>query len=263
MKTTLFYFSATGNSLRIARDLAVELGDAQVIAIPKAITEQEIIVDADRIGIVYPVYAWGMPSIVTRFIEKLKANSGAYIFAIANFGGMAGGALKQTADQLALKGIGLSAGFGIQMPGNYAPLYGAIPEERQKKMFQKEQEKIKHIAQVVKEGNVSRVETSFFLINLIFSNIIYKIFTSKLAMMDTSFWADENCNSCGICKKVCPVGNIEIVEGKPVWLHKCEQCVACLQWCPKEAIQFKKSTIGRKRYRHPTVTVDDFLLCKK
>jgi Pyruvate/2-oxoacid:ferredoxin oxidoreductase delta subunit len=31
-------------------------------------------------------------------------------------------------------------------------------------------------------------------------------------------------------------GNIKIADGKPLFLHKCEQCMACIQWCPKSAI---------------------------
>jgi MinD superfamily P-loop ATPase len=33
--------------------------------------------------------------------------------------------------------------------------------------------------------------------------------------------------------------------------------MACLQWCPVEAIQYGKKTIGRKRYHHPSIAVAD------
>jgi len=260
MKTLIFYFSATGNSLKVARDLANKLEDAQIISISQAISDDCIYPDAQCIGIVYPVYMWGMPLLVADFIERLNTNKGAYIFSIATFGGMSGSALKYTGKKLSLKGMELSAGFLVQMPGNYTPLYGAIPEEKQKEMFKKAEEKIKLIAEIVKEKKKSQIEASFFMANWIFSSTLYKIFAPKIPMMDGSFWIDEKCNSCGICAKVCPVGNIEIVDGKPVWLHKCEQCLACLQWCPQEAIQFKKSTVGRKRYCHPEAKVEDFML---
>ena len=34
--------------------------------------------------------------------------------------------------------------------------------------------------------------------------------------MDRDFWTDKKCNGCGICGRVCPVGNIAFESGKPV-----------------------------------------------
>jgi Fe-S-cluster-containing hydrogenase component 2 len=56
-----------------------------------------------------------------------------------------------------------------------------------------------------------------------------------------------------------PVGNIGIVDDWPIWQHRCEQCFACLQWCPQEAIQFGSNTANRKRYHHPNVRLADML----
>jgi MinD superfamily P-loop ATPase len=77
--------------------------------------------------------------------------------------------------------------------------------------------------------------------------------------MDRSFWTQEQCNHCGLCQRICPVKNIQLVNGMPSWLHHCEQCLACLHWCPQEAIQFGKSTISRQRYHHPEVKQEDLL----
>ncbi|PKN06196.1 MAG: 4Fe-4S ferredoxin, partial [Deltaproteobacteria bacterium HGW-Deltaproteobacteria-7] len=96
--------------------------------------------------------------------------------------------------------------------------------------------------------------------NLIFS-MIYRKSLPYVARMDKSFLADEKCNSCGICEKICPARNIRIVSGKPVWQHRCEQCFACIQWCPEEAIQYGKNTITKKRYHHPDISLKDMLAC--
>jgi len=77
--------------------------------------------------------------------------------------------------------------------------------------------------------------------------------------MDKGFWVDEKCNSCGICKTACLCGNIALKEGRPVWLHHCEQCLACIQWCPPEAIQYGKKTQRYERYRHPEVKLSDMI----
>ncbi len=256
MGTTIFYFTGTGNCLKVARDLAIELGDAEIVSIAKTMNK-EIDSLAERIGIVYPVYMFGMPLIVKEFINKLRPGKERYIFAIATYGGTAGDALGQTARQLRSQGLKLSSGFCVKMPGNYTPLYGAIAAEKQNEMFEEERRKIKIIAGTIKEKRQQKVESSSFLINLLFSGVLYNLFSSKIPVMDKDFWADEKCTSCGICAKVCPVNNIEITNGRPVWLHKCEQCLACLHWCPVEAIQYGKKTSGRRRYRHPEVKVED------
>jgi MinD superfamily P-loop ATPase len=69
----------------------------------------------------------------------------------------------------------------------------------------------------------------------------------------------KKCDGYGICSRICPVDNIKMVDGAPSWQH-CERCMACLQWCPKEAIEFDENSIGRKRYHHPDVVISDMLL---
>jgi MinD superfamily P-loop ATPase len=78
--------------------------------------------------------------------------------------------------------------------------------------------------------------------------------------MDVSFRSDEKCDGCGICSRIYPVNNIKMVTNMPSWQHHCERCMACLQWCPKETIQFDKDSIGRKRYHHPDVKISHMLV---
>ena len=59
MSTILYYFSGTGNSLVVARDLAAALGTTTLVAIPTALQEPasgvaDAAVAADAVGIVFP-----------------------------------------------------------------------------------------------------------------------------------------------------------------------------------------------------------------
>jgi hypothetical protein len=35
--------------------------------------------------------------------------------------------------------------------------------------------------------------------------------------------------------------------------------MACIQWCPQEAIQYGKKTVKYPRYHHPEVVLEDML----
>ncbi|HOK39690.1 MAG TPA: EFR1 family ferrodoxin [bacterium] len=214
----------------------------------------------ERVGIVFPVYVWGMPRIVDRFISKIEFEDKPYIFGLMNYGGFGAATLEQLNKRLKEKEIELSAGFGIRMPGNYIPLYGADSIQKQKTTFEKAKLKIEEITKIILEKRKYKIEKSFWLLNFLFTNIIYNLGIKKMSEKDKNFWTNEKCNKCKLCINICPVNNIELKDDKIVWFHKCEQCMACIQWCPVEAIEFGKKTVNRKRYRHPDLKPSDFLL---
>lgn len=256
MKTNLFYFTGTGNSLKVANDLSKELGETKVYSIAKVINN-EIDLSADCIGIVYPVYVFGMPLIVRRFIKKLKKENSKYFFSIATYGGTLANTLGQNAKEMKAQGLLLSAGFGIKMPDNYTPMFKTPSLDEQTAMFNKEKERIKEIAKIVKERKVLKVEKSLFIVNWFFSGVIYNLFSKFIPGMDKSFQADKNCNGCQICSQVCPVKNIIMKDNRPEFLHQCEQCFACFHWCPQQSIQYGNKTQGKLRYRNPEVKLEN------
>lgn len=264
MKTTIYYFSGTGNSLAVARDLASNLkGDVELSPIAEELKKEIIDINEDCVGIVYPVYFEGTPLIVSRFIEKINADNGTYFFGVATYGGMAAGAMNHLAAKLRPKGIKLSSGFVIQMPGNYAPMYDAFSKELQDKVFTKEKIKIKEIADIINDRNELPLENGNIITRILLTEIGHRIFTRKFPIQDKNFYANEQCSSCGTCEKVCPVGNIVLENGSPKWQHHCEQCFACFHWCPEKSIQCGSKTVKRVRYHHPEIKLKDILIKKE
>jgi ferredoxin len=254
----IYYFTGTGNSLVVAKDISNEI-QGDIVSIPSVMGMDKIIFEDKELVIVFPVYMWGIPLIVKRFIEKIEDIKEKKIYGVATYGGKAGGTINSLGKFIKRNNGLLSGGFTVCMPGNYTPMYGAISESKQKKMFDDWSKKAKKIASYIKDGNTGIYENGNLFMNFIFSNIVYNLLASKIPKMDKQFWVDDNCNKCGICQKVCPTGNISIQDGKPIWHNKCEQCLACLQWCQKTAIQCGKRTTGKKRYHHPDIKVSDII----
>jgi ferredoxin len=256
MKTTIFYWTGTGNSLWVARTLAQELGGAELesIADPK----REKALDSKAIGLVFPVHIWGVPRLVLEFVRELKIRQPAYVFAIAVNAGQVANTLVQLKKVLERGGLNLSAGFGITMPSNYIPWGGPGPGEKQDQRFASAKKTISEIAAAIRGKKELPVERGPLWQRVLFS-LFYKMTFSQVPKMDRKFWVDEKCNQCSICSKVCPVQNITLPDGKPVWNHRCEQCFACLQWCPQEAIQYGKKTPQYQRYHHPEVRLSEVL----
>lgn len=255
MKTNLFYFSATGNCLVVARDIAEGLPDAKIYSIPDVISG-EIDLDADNIGIIYPVYFAGLPRIISDFIKCIDLEKVKYLFTVCTYGAFAAGSLLMAEEQLKAAGIPMKAGYYVPMPGNYIVKYGAYKKEKQEMMFQNEKESVRNIIEDVKNQRSITVKPVNFLFNII-GRSIYKSKFPQFPTLDRNFAANDKCTKCGICEKICPVKNIRIEENKPQWQGNCEHCMACIQWCPVEAIEYSAATVGRKRYRQPDIRAEE------
>ena len=257
MKKVIFYYTGSGNSLWAARLLAKELGDTELIAI-SGYTAGKVEPGLEAAGLVFPVHMWGVPPPVLKFTEELKSLQPQYMFALGVNAGAVANTLVQLKSVLKKKNLTLNSGFSIKMPSNYIPWRGPGTKEYQQQCFDTAGQKIEQIAVVIKNKETRPVEKGPLWQRIVFT-AIYHLATPNLPKMDRSFKADEKCNKCGICAKVCPAQNISLSDGKPVWNHKCEQCFACLEWCPQAAIQFGKNTVKYPRYHQPEIELRDML----
>lgn len=257
MKTTIFFYTGTGNSLWTARKLAGFLEPSELIPLSRE-KKQLNPLDADCAGLVFPVHIWGIPPPVLDFLQNWTIKPTQYIFALAVNAGQVAATLLQLQNVLSAKGLRLSSGFSIELPSNYIVWRGAVSSDQQQKKFTAALKKIESIAVIIRQKKQQPPEKGPFWQNPFFS-WTYRQSFPHISKMDKSFNADEKCRACRICEKICPAHNILIVQGKPVWQHRCEQCFACIQWCPEEAIQYGKCTSSKKRYHHPDVSIKDML----
>lgn len=257
MKTIIYYFTGTGNSLAAAKAICAHLGDCELVSIASLVgTGGEIQPGADRVGIVCPVYDLGLPSIVAEFVQRLDLSQAAYCFGVVTMGGFGASALHQLDDLVVTHSKRhLDAAFVVRMVGNFVPLYDPVTGAKRDKLLAGADTRFSEIARSIDKRLI--VRPGFALLSAFLKRIMYDGFIRHVHDADRKFFADEKCTACGTCAAVCPVKNIEMVEEKPVWKHHCEMCCACIHFCPVEAIQYGPKTVKRGRYTNPSVTIAD------
>ena len=234
----IFYFSGTGNSAWAARQLAHLTSDeAYDIA---ALTNPPDMQTAEQSGFVCPIYAWGAPEPMIKFAKKLKKTR-AFTYGVCTCGGEAGLAMKIFSGYYPL-----DSSYSLMMPNNYIVGMDAEPEDVIMKKITTAREEIQNISQEifwhekryrVKEGVLAGVKSR--VANLGFN---------KFARSAKPFFAQNQCNGCGLCVTHCPASAISLRDGTPMWNAQCYQCMCCINICPQQAIQYGKSTAGRRRY---------------
>ncbi|NLF32791.1 MAG: 4Fe-4S binding protein [Planctomycetes bacterium] len=255
MSTIVYWFSGTGNSLHLARRIAEGLGDTELVSIAHAMRAADPPRTAERVGLVFPVYAWGPPGIVHRFIERLVVEGKPYVFAAFTCGGSAGSTAAITRKLLRRRGLDLAAAWSVRMVENYPPLGGAPAPDAQQRHLAAADRRIGEIVGSLKAFPAGVTRDGNPLFGLL-GPLIHPLFLRDLPRMDRKFTADDTCIQCGLCAQICPVGNIDLVDGRPRWLGRCEQCYACFHFCPTRAIQ-RGRTARQHRYHHPDVSAAD------
>ena len=249
MKTTIYVFSATGNSLTTAKILAEKMG-ADLVSVAYARQLTEVNEDSDMIGFVFPVYYGNMPYPVREIITKMNFRSDAYIFTVATYRGHAGDVAKRMDVLLKTRGRKLSISLGLPMPGNS---FINKPEVDEAYLAAQREniEKLLPALQAKEENDYS-------------SDGMIKETPIDTANNFRGMLAEDTCIGCGRCVRVCPMNNIILENGKARIGDNCATCLACFHWCPVEAIYMSKqeNIARRSKYHHPDVMFEDIVKMK-
>jgi NAD-dependent dihydropyrimidine dehydrogenase PreA subunit len=269
-ETVLFYFSGTGNSLAVTRNIAGHFTDAAIVPLLKTDAAAYIEADTERIGFIYPIYMNAVPRVVVKFIKELKCLPGKYIFAVATHGGLPGKAGLHIDKVLKDRQLVLDAYFEVEMLNNTPK--GVAPKPLMKLNWELDitpgivgdklkaaEAAIGGIAQSVldKEKNMCEYQSakgkgiSYWLIKQ-----MWKMNEKSKPKLD--FVLDECCTDCGLCETLCTTNRIKLKEGKPEWTtNDCNYCYACFNYCPTQAIGVKHYTKKLGRYHHPDIGAVD------
>jgi ferredoxin len=269
--TEIYYFSGSGNSLHVARELQKGLPQSALIPLVGLLGQPSVVTRAEAVGFVFPQHGWQMPVMVKEILQKFDLHSASYIFAVATRGGTPCRAFLEMEKILNNKGKKLDADFVLTMPSSTQSLLKEFAERiNDERITRLETEMLSRLDEIIKiitlrevhhNENLDGVDipaTVTFLEPLILS-------IARLAESNFDFYADEKCTGCGLCEKVCLAQKIKIIDGQPEWQKnvKCLNCFSCLNYCPEEAVQLnstwylKSYTPQNGRYHHSQITADD------
>lgn len=246
----ILYFTGTGNSQYVAKKIAKETGEEAINLFQRIRNNDYSELHSDTPWIVVaPTYAWRIPHILEKWLEKSTLSGNRAIYFVMTCGGSIGNAGKYLKSLCSKKGMKYLGCFDIVMPENYIALFSTPTKDEAVVIIEKAETEIKKAANYIKsvknipEPQLTRNDK---MNSGMINNLFYPLFLHA-----KKFYVTENCISCGLCEKVCPLGNIELANGKPNWGDNCTHCMACICRCPKVAIEYGKHSKGLPRYTCP------------
>lgn len=266
-KRVVLYFTGTGNCLYVARQLAGKEGE--ILSIPQLMRKKQFEIEADEIGLVYPIYGHMPPYMVREFIKKaqLKAE---YKFAVLTYG------MRKCNAVEIWDGISRKAGNVFDYIGTIVMVDNWLPNFDMNDQMKIDKHIPENLAKITSDLSNRRRwhepvtqeerEQHEGFMNL--SGLDPEV--GFLMKADRSFRVTDDCIHSGICTYVCPRGNYQLTGQGVKMQGDCEFCFACIQNCPQRAIQFKKNEDGtwpdgseknpNARYRNENVSLMELKL---
>lgn len=235
----IFFFSGTGMTKYVIEQLvqALEPLSAQVDLYPIEETQlqQVSLNNYDLIGIAYPVHAFNAPKIVINFAKQLPDDLSKSVFLISTAG--EDHPVNYSSSQLLMKILrkkqcSVFYDKQLYMPSNFAIQYDEIKVEE---LLSSVNAAIPQTAQEI-SSSAERKQSSSSMSTCMAS--IGRAEWFGAVWLGKLFYADKNCNHCGICSANCP--NHNITNGNNVRFRwHCGLCMRCLYICPQRAIKIR------------------------
>ena len=249
-KRLIFYFTATGNSLYVARELAGESG--QLLSIPQIIKGEHLDFEADEIGFVFPDYAASAPLMVREFVSKAHFKA-QYIFSVITFGNFAANVADWWDDFCKEKGLQNHYINTLLMVDNYLPVFDM---NEQVKIDKKISENLTQIVNDIASHReyVSHVDADDRMKEWLkrLQENHFPMEAERLLRLNT-----ETCIACGTCAAVCPHGNFRMTDTYAEFSGSCEYCLACVHACPQKALTLERERNPQARFRNENVSLRD------
>jgi len=253
-KTMILYFTGTGNSRYVAQKIADETKGRLLNLNDRIKKNEAIAVQAENVILVTPTYAWRIPRIVRDWIRKADLSAVKKAWFVMTCGSEIGKASAYNQRLCSKKGCEYMGTAEVVMPENYIAMFAVPDRDEARMIIAKADPVIEQVAQTIVAGNqlpAARDRLYYRLLSGVVNPVFYRYIVKANA-----FTTDDKCISCGKCADKCPLNNISIAEGKPVWGQNCTHCMACICYCPTEAIEYGKKSKGKPRYQLEDLELD-------
>ena len=262
----IFYFSGTGNSEWAARKIASALND-KLLFIPDVMNSScsYELARNERLGFVFPVYAWRVPSFIKEFIRRLKVSNVSYVYFVATCGDDSGRMKEDFISIAHAKGWEVACGYSLIMPEAYISLPGfdVDTKDKERAKLMQASHRLDEITEELIDMRKGTFDTHPGAFPWLKTAVLGAFFNTFL-LSPKPFKSLDTCIGCGKCASVCPMHNISLVSngqssGKsvshddvhPQWGRECVGCLKCYHSCPVNAVQYGRRTKGKGQYLHP------------
>lgn len=259
----IIYFSGTGNSrmaalmLRYPGETVVELSNNPPMSLS--------LESGERVIWIFPVYAWGIPRVMKRYIKKVGMNSSDNPhFMVCTCGDDVGLTHLEWRKAIRKRGWRPVGSFSVEMPNTYVLLPGFDVDSplKEEEKLSKAPARIRAIARAIRhEARV--VDVVRGSVPWIKSHILRPLFLLFL-MSPKPFHQTDRCVGCGLCASHCPMRNITMTRSEshgpnsktlrgsvPVWGRDCAMCLECYHVCPHHAVAYGNATSKKGQYSGP------------
>lgn len=245
----VLYYSATGNTEFIAKEIANRLDDECVDLLNRIKTQDYTEFHSDKPYIICaPVYVCEMPRFLSKYLKKqsFSGNKNVYfIFTSGGYCGISGQLAKWMFNKKKMKYMGHAE---FKMPRNYMAndAYPMLSKEEVEERIINSYKMIEPTVATIKEGGKLKARHIFLFETII--TVPFNPVWSKYKLRAKDFYYTDKCIGCGKCTKLCPLNNIEMKDNRPVWGEQCSHCMACIGNCPVRAIEYGNITQEKEQY---------------
>ena len=255
----VLYYSGTGNSKYIAKCIASAL-ETDCLNLNERIKtgDTSSVQTEENVILVTPTYAWRIPHIVSGWLGKAELVGAKRIWFVMDCGSEIGNAAKYNRELAAQKALTYMGTAQIVMPENYIALFPAPDKQEAKAIVENAKPAIRSIIDCIRNGMEFPAPRNN-LYDRFMSGAVNPIFYKGIVKAD-AFTVSDACIGCGKCVQLCPLNNIRLDKDKPVWGSNCTHCMACICYCPKEAIEYGKRSVGKPRYHFEALGVAESIV---
>lgn len=250
----ILWFSGSGNSLYVARQLAQRTNDSLLHfndATSADLSCEKVI------GLVYPTYSYDTPLRIKELLMNIRFPKDAYVWIVTTCGSTPGNSIWTARKMLQMQGVEVAYSRILSMPDSSAITFGNDAHAQQSKL-ETLPAQLDEMARNIC-ARTHRLEHSGRTITgtVVNSKLFFPIATAAVKQQVNT----DKCIGCGICTKVCPNSNISLVDKKAHIGSHCTQCLACVHFCPHQAMEIRhKTTKKENQYHHPEVKLKDMIL---